>query len=105
MQELTVKITGVHQACGFDTDARDPDPLQMLSAIEARMEELFATIAGAEEEGGDGMGVNSIVSILSRTTHSAPKYQLDPNVNFYSPSILQPTTQNIRSRTRRPSRA
>ena len=33
-----MRVVDVHHACGFDTDARDPDPLQMLAQIEAKLE-------------------------------------------------------------------
>merc|ERR1712194_803144 len=42
IKELGEKIGSVHQVCGFDTDARDP--LQMLSQIEAKLEDVFAML-------------------------------------------------------------
>lgn len=52
LKELGERIHGVHQVCGFDTDSRDP--LQMLSQIEARIEETFVTLDNEELNGQEG---------------------------------------------------
>jgi len=47
LHELAEKVMEVHAACGHDTD-HDPDTLQMLGAIEAKLEEYLATLDEAE---------------------------------------------------------
>jgi len=43
LKELAQKVAEVHHACGFESD-HDPDTLQMLANIEAKLEELFCTL-------------------------------------------------------------
>jgi len=43
LKELGHKVAEVHHACGFESD-HDPDTLQMLANIEAKLEELFCTL-------------------------------------------------------------
>jgi hypothetical protein len=50
LHELAEKVMQVHSACGHDTD-HDPDTLQMLGAIEAKLEEYLAALDEAEEGG------------------------------------------------------
>jgi len=50
LHELAEKVMEVHAACGHDTD-HDPDTLQMLGAIEAKLEEYLANLDEAEESG------------------------------------------------------
>jgi len=50
LHELAEKVMEVHAACGHDTD-HDPDTLQMLAAIEAKLEEYLANLDEAEESG------------------------------------------------------
>lgn len=50
LHELAEKVMEVHAACGHDTD-HDPDTLQMLGAIEAKLEEYLANLDEAEEGG------------------------------------------------------
>jgi hypothetical protein len=50
LSELAEKVMEVHAACGHDTD-HDPDTLQMLGAIEAKLEEYLAALDEAEESG------------------------------------------------------
>lgn len=47
LKELADKVLEVHTACGFDAD-HDPNTLQMLSAIEAKLEELLTQLEEAE---------------------------------------------------------
>merc|ERR1719421_2664072 len=47
LQDLKEKILEVHGACGFDAD-HDPDPLQMLSDIEKKLEEYLTNLDGLE---------------------------------------------------------
>jgi len=54
LHELAEKVMEVHAACGHDTD-HDPDTLQMLGAIEAKLEEYLAALDEAEESGQAGM--------------------------------------------------
>jgi len=53
LHELAEKVMEVHAACGHDTD-HDPDTLQMLGAIEAKLEEYLANLDEAEEGGQAG---------------------------------------------------
>jgi len=50
LHELAEKVMEVHAACGHDTD-HDPDTLQMLGAIEAKLEEYLANLDEADESG------------------------------------------------------
>eukprot|EP00392_Amoebophrya_sp_AT5.2_P005390 g5399.t1 len=52
LADLSAEVFQVFHVCGFDTDARDP--LQMLSQIEAKLEDLFATLDGEEASGEAG---------------------------------------------------
>merc|ERR1719353_1694490 len=54
LHELAEKVMEVHAACGHDTD-HDPDTLQMLGAIEAKLEEYLATLDETEESGQGGL--------------------------------------------------
>jgi|Transcript_25630 hypothetical protein len=54
LHELAEKVMEVHAACGHDTD-HDPDTLQMLGAIEAKLEEYLAALDEAEESGQAGL--------------------------------------------------
>jgi len=47
LHELSSKVMEVHASCGHDTD-HDPDALQMIGAIEAKLEEYLATLDEAE---------------------------------------------------------
>ncbi|CEM00850.1 unnamed protein product [Vitrella brassicaformis CCMP3155] len=47
LKELAAKVSEVYLACGFDID-HDPDPLKMLEAIEAKLEELLAQLDECE---------------------------------------------------------
>merc|ERR1719499_1995967 len=47
MKELAEKVVEVHNACGYDAE-HDPDTLQMLGAIEAKLEEFLAFLDEAE---------------------------------------------------------
>ncbi|CAD7925220.1 unnamed protein product [Amoebophrya sp. A120] len=49
LADLSAEVLGVFQVCGFDTEARDP--LQMLSQIENKLEELFGTLDNEEVQG------------------------------------------------------
>lgn len=53
LHELAEKVMEVHAACGHDTD-HDPDTLQMLGAIEAKLEEYLAALDEAEDSGQAG---------------------------------------------------
>merc|ERR1719188_30774 len=50
MKELGEKVQEVHNACGYDAE-HDPDTLQMLGAIEAKLEEFLAFLEEAEQIG------------------------------------------------------
>jgi len=54
LHELAEKVMEVHAACGHDTD-HDPDTLQMLGAIEAKLEEYLAALDEADESGQAGL--------------------------------------------------
>lgn len=47
LKELDSSVLEVHTACGFDAD-HDPNTLQMLAAIEAKLEELLTQLDEAE---------------------------------------------------------
>merc|ERR1711904_334177 len=47
LKELDASVLEVHTACGFDHD-HDPNTLQMLGAIEAKLEELLTNLDEAE---------------------------------------------------------
>jgi len=49
LDELTNKIIEVHTACGHDTE-HDPNPKQMLKAIESKLEELLQFLDEEEDE-------------------------------------------------------
>ncbi|KAF4657888.1 Coiled-coil domain containing [Perkinsus chesapeaki] len=51
LKELAVGVAAMFATCGFDAD-RDADPLMMLNAAEAKLEELLETLAFAEAAGG-----------------------------------------------------
>lgn len=50
LHELAEKVMEVHAACGHDKD-HDPDTLQMLGAIEAKLEEYLAALDEADNSG------------------------------------------------------
>ncbi|CAD7948121.1 unnamed protein product [Amoebophrya sp. A25] len=52
LAQLSAEVMTVFQVCGFDTDARDP--LQMLSQIEAKLEDLFLTLDNEEASNETG---------------------------------------------------
>lgn len=54
LDELTNKIIEVHCACGHDTE-HDPQPKQMLKAIEAKLEEFLTFLDEEEEERPDNV--------------------------------------------------
>lgn len=53
LAEIAVKVEEVHAACGQDSD-HNPDTLQMLQVIEAKLEEYLSYMDEAEENGLDG---------------------------------------------------
>eukprot|EP00746_Dinoflagellata_sp_MGD_P160445 gnl/MRDRNA2_/MRDRNA2_87199_c0_seq1.p1 gnl/MRDRNA2_/MRDRNA2_87199_c0~~gnl/MRDRNA2_/MRDRNA2_87199_c0_seq1.p1 ORF type:complete len:562 (+),score=196.72 gnl/MRDRNA2_/MRDRNA2_87199_c0_seq1:100-1785(+) len=52
LKELDASVLEVHTACGFDHD-HDPNTLQMLGAIEAKLEELLTQLDEAEATNKD----------------------------------------------------
>merc|ERR1719321_1147651 len=58
LEELAAKVMEVHKECGYDTD-HDPDTLQMLGAIEAKLEEYLANLDEAED-GGDALRLKEL---------------------------------------------
>merc|ERR1712014_263412 len=51
IEELAERVKQVHAACGNDNSDHDRDTLQMLGAIEAKLEEFLAALDEAEECG------------------------------------------------------
>lgn len=50
LKEMAEKVVEVHKECGYEAE-RDPDTLQMLGMIEAKLEEYLAFLDEAEEIG------------------------------------------------------
>jgi len=63
--EISEKIAEVHTACGQTSD-HDPDALEMLGAVEAKLEEFLAALDEAEEA---GMGAQ--IESLEKTKEKA----------------------------------